>query len=65
MYIYHSDTSNEDADESKPEDAEEEEEEFDWQIEQHPFEENDEIPLDSPKYGFANQKSGFLSRLQV
>ena len=42
----------------------EEEEEFDWHIEQTPYKEED-IALNCPKYGFANQKSGVFSRLQV
>ena len=40
------------------------EEEFDWSIEQTPFIER-ASPLDAPKYGFANQKSGVFQRLQV
>jgi len=38
--------------------------EFDWQVEQEPFVAT-EFPLNSPKYGFANQQSGILQRLQV
>ena len=44
--------------------AEEEPEEFDWSIEQTPYTEQ-ASPLDSPRYGFANQKSGVFQRLQV
>ena len=40
------------------------EEEFDWSIEQTPYTEQ-ASPLDSPRYGFANQKSGVFQRLQV
>ena len=47
-----------DLDENSPE------EEFDWSIEQTPFIEQ-ASPLDAPKYGFANQKSGVFQRLQV
>lgn len=46
------------------EEAEDQEEEFDWFIEQTPFTEQ-ASPLDAPKYGFANQKSGVFQRLQV
>ena len=42
----------------------EEEEEFDWSIEQSPYTEQ-ASPLDSPRYGFANQKSGVFQRLKV
>lgn len=39
-------------------------EEIDWFIDQHPYEEP-KLPLDAPKYGFANQRSGVIDRLQV
>uniref|UniRef100_A0ABM5FJF0 Protein SHQ1 homolog n=1 Tax=Pogona vitticeps TaxID=103695 RepID=A0ABM5FJF0_9SAUR len=43
----------------------EEEEDFDWEIEQTPYEEIKESPLCSPcTYGFGNQKSGVFARLQ-
>nr|XP_003217839.2 PREDICTED: protein SHQ1 homolog [Anolis carolinensis] len=43
----------------------EEEEEFDWEIEQTLYEENKESSLCSPcTYGFGNQKSGVFKRLQ-
>ena len=42
----------------------EEEEEFDWSIEQTPYTEQ-ASPLDAPRYGFASQKSGVFQRLQV
>ncbi|KAJ7317019.1 hypothetical protein JRQ81_003181 [Phrynocephalus forsythii] len=42
-----------------------EEEDFDWEIEQTPYEEMKESSLCSPcTYGFGNQKSGVFSRLQ-
>ena len=45
---------------------EEEEEEFDWLIEQEPFVEDDsESLLQNPRYGFGNRYSGVLKRLQV
>ena len=43
---------------------EEAEDEFDWQIEQIPYTEPD-LSLDGPKYGFASQKSGVFTRIQV
>ena len=46
------------------EEEEEEDEEFDWQVEQKPYKEQ-ELSLDGAKYGFANQKSGIFKRLQV
>ena len=45
-------------------DASDEETEFDWHIEQEPFSAT-ALPLDGPKYGFANQRCGVLQRLQV
>ena len=39
-------------------------EEFDWTIDQTPFEDPSPI-LSGPKYGFAHQKSGIFERLQV
>ncbi len=43
-----------------------EEEDFDWQIEQHPPDETpDSVSLGGPHYGFANQRSGVFTRLQV
>ena len=45
-------------------DASSEETELDWQIEQEPFSAT-VLPLDGPKYGFANQRCGILQRLQV
>ena len=45
-------------------DASDEEAEFDWHIEQEPFSAT-ALPLDAPKYGFANQRCGVLQRLQV
>ncbi|XP_076105320.1 protein SHQ1 homolog [Mytilus galloprovincialis] len=53
---------NESTDDRQAE-KEEEEEEFDWHIEQTPYNEK-ELSLDCPKYGFANQKSGVFTRLQ-
>ncbi|KAK3102147.1 hypothetical protein FSP39_009168 [Pinctada imbricata] len=38
-------------------------ENFDWHIEQHPFQEV-AISLDAPKYGFANQRSGVFNILK-
>ncbi|XP_051483511.1 protein SHQ1 homolog isoform X2 [Apus apus] len=45
--------------------SEEEEEEFDWEIEQTPYQEGAEntLPLQSP-YGFGNLRSGVFQRLQ-
>jgi len=45
-------------------DATDEETEFDWQIEQEPFSAT-ALPLDGPKYGFANQRCAVLQRIQV
>ena len=39
------------------------EDEFDWQLEQNPFVE--ELSVSGPKYGFANQRSDVFKRLQV
>ena len=49
---------------NEAEEEQDEEEEFDWSIEQTPYTEQ-ASPLDSPRYGFANQKSGVFQRLQV
>ena len=49
---------------NEAEEEQEEEEEFDWSIEQTPYTEQ-ASPLDCPRYGFANQKSGVFQRLQV
>ena len=43
---------------------EDDEEDFDWQIEQQPYTEED-VSVEGPKYGFAHQRSGVLKRLQV
>ena len=45
-------------------DSQEEEEEFEWFIEQNPYKEG-EVSLNAPTYGFGNQRSGVLHRLQV
>jgi len=45
-------------------DDSDEDTEFDWQIEQEPFIAT-ALPLNSPKYGFANQRCAVLQRLQV
>lgn len=42
---------------------EQEDEDYDWHIEQTPFT-DEQLCVDGPKYGFANQKSGLFSRLQ-
>jgi hypothetical protein len=39
-------------------------EDFDWRVEQVPYKEQPTL-TGAPKYGFANQKSGVFSRLQV
>ena len=49
---------------NEAEEEQEEEVEFDWSIEQTQYTEQ-ASPLDSPRYGFANQKSGVFQRLQV
>ncbi|XP_061179082.1 protein SHQ1 homolog [Saccostrea echinata] len=54
---------NGDKEEDKSQVDEEKEEDFDWYLEQKPYKEN-ELSLDGPKYGFANQKSGVFKRLQ-
>lgn len=59
--MFKGETTNEDQPEN---DSEEEEEEFDWHVEQVPFTE-EKILLDGQKYGFANQMSGIFTRLQV
>ena len=46
------------------EQEEDDDESFDWQINQEPFEE-DELSIDSPKYGFANKRCSVLKRLTV
>lgn len=57
--------SIDDGNENNPESPDsEDEEEFDWHVEQHPFHE-EEVSLDAPKYGFANQRSGVFLKLQV
>ena len=48
---------------SEEAEEEEEEEEFDWQVEQEPYEET--TLTEGPKYGFANQRCGVFHRLQV
>ncbi|XP_054834634.1 protein SHQ1 homolog isoform X2 [Eublepharis macularius] len=54
-----------DAGNGEEEEAAAEEEEFNWEIEQTPYEENKEDQLYSPCcYGFGNQKSGVFRRLQ-
>lgn len=46
--------------------SEEEEEEFDWEIEQTPYEESAESTLlPQFRYGFGNLRSGVFQRLQV
>lgn len=43
----------------------EEEEDLDFFVEQQPYIEDDILTLSGPKYGFANQRSGVLKKLQV
>ncbi len=43
--------------------SEDEEEEFDWQVEQDVFTE-EAVGLEAPTYGFASKRSGVLGRLQ-
>uniref|UniRef100_A0A4W6FYI4 Protein SHQ1 homolog n=1 Tax=Lates calcarifer TaxID=8187 RepID=A0A4W6FYI4_LATCA len=51
--------------ESVGDDKEEDEEEFDWQVEQEVYMESSEEELRSlQKYGFGNQRSGVFARLQ-
>lgn len=57
------DDGNEHNPENPDSEEEEEEEEFDWHVKQHPFQE-EEVLLDAPKYGFANQRSGVFGKLQ-
>ncbi|KAJ4926587.1 hypothetical protein JOQ06_014337 [Pogonophryne albipinna] len=46
-------------------DADEDEEEFDWQVEQEEYKESSEEELGAlQKYGFGNQRSGVFARLQ-
>jgi len=45
-------------------DGSDEETDFDWQIEQEPFSATS-LPVDGPKYGFANQRCAVLQRIQV
>lgn len=43
-----------------------EEEDFDWQVEQQPYIESSEEDLNQlQKYGFGNLRTGVFSRLQV
>lgn len=47
-------------------DEEEDDEEFDWQVEQEVYTESSEEELRAlQKYGFGNQRSGVFARLQV
>jgi len=57
------DDSNEECIEEEVEE-EDDNDSFDWQIDQHPFKE-DGIFIDGPKYGFANKRCGVLKRLTV
>jgi hypothetical protein len=66
IYDLSGESNNTDVDKESEEEVEDEDEEedIDWHIEQIPYTEP-ELSLDCPKYGFANQKSGIFSRLQV
>ena len=50
-------------DKGEEDDDLDEEEEFDWQIEQEPYSEIN-VAGGGPTYGFAGQKSGLLGRMQ-
>lgn len=54
--------SNLDTNVDDPDDLQEEE--FDWFVDQQPYEE-ETTAISAPKYGFAGQKTGILKRLQV